>query len=190
MVVLDLAVRMNAGAAAHGAPAPRRDKLQATAKAIKRLQGHLGDFDLQTIANALGRTAPAPTTMQMLEQALETNEPQIVPFIPSQTPRLIEAYQDMLATLAQLRNGITALADTKAAARRGADETPDSLLFAVQGLAAVWQKFKGLAPANFSLNKGEFGGFAVEALALCGDVFAASAVKTAIRRVRESQRSR
>jgi hypothetical protein len=105
--------------------------------------------------------------------------------VASRSPALLTAYDEMLATLHQLRAGLDHLAEHQSGVRRGADETPDSLTFALEGLAAVWREQTGAPPINVSLKRGQFGGFALEALATCSDLYPQSAIKTALRRMQE-----
>ena len=138
---------------------------------------------MQLVTDALGRTPPADFAGQPdagpLLAGLRAARP-----VPSQAPALLEAYATMLATLAALGAGLERLAQGQQGVRRGPAETPDSLMFALEGMLALWRQHRGPVTA-VSMKRGGFGDFACQAFGLLQDHYAPAEVNTGLRRLRE-----
>ncbi len=164
----------------------RRDKLVAITKTLVKLTQHLDNLDPQTVADAMGRIAP--TEWMDAEELAANGLPSGVRITRptfSITPAVLHRYEEMRATMAQLKRGAEQLAQRQQGARRGAEETPDALMFALEGLAAIWLAAKGVPPVVLGKKRGSFGAFAHEALSLCGDEFSSSQITTGLRRLHE-----
>lgn len=181
-----MACQMQRGTAAHLRPFVRRDKFQAAANTIRRLIGHVEDLDVMTIADAMGRAAPvAYPDIPQHAPSRPISGVSDGPIVPSQTPELLAEYSACVATLNRLASGFDAMATRTRPERRGPDETPDSLMFSLEGLAALWIQHKGSSPVILGFKRGGFGDLAIRALKAGGSPFTVAAVRTGLRRLWE-----
>jgi len=184
--LLCIARDMHIGARAYHRPAVRRDKLASIGKTMRKLAHHLDGLDAQTVADAMGRVVPAEWMSK--EEAAGNDLPadvRVTKPVFSLAPALLTRYGEMRTTMALLEGGVLHLARKQPATRSGAGETPDALMFALEGLAALWLTAKGEAPVILGRKRGSFGAFAQQALSLNADVFKAAQVKTGLRRLHE-----
>ena len=131
-----------------------------------------------TIADMLGRVAPAPAEQTDSDAAAGTQTGSIV---PSRTPALLEEYVTFCQTLERLAADAATLSERQGGVRPGADETPDALMCALEGLEALWKRSKSFAPEIQAFKAGGFGDFALQAMALSDGVFSSAEVQTGLR---------
>jgi hypothetical protein len=177
---------MKQGADAELHPAPKRKKLQGIVKAITKLDEHIETLDRMTIANALGRTAPSEWYVVAAgDESLFQPGTLTTRSVASYTPVLLEQCDTMVSTMRQLRAGLVAQLTVPVKTARGVKDTPDGLMFALEGLAAIWRHAKGNDPMILSFKQGQFGLLALEAVAACGTTFSVAQVRTGLRRLHE-----
>lgn len=181
-----LASEMKLGADAHLRPSVRRDKFKAAAKAIRRLQSHVRELDAITIADALGRVTPEPVAAGRGGDRIDGwSELPVAAVVPSDAPALLAEYAACLTTLDRLAAGFDALGTRTRPERRGADETPDSLMFALEGIEALWRQHRADQPSIMGFKRGGFGDLTLRALRAGGGPFTQAEIRTGLRRLKE-----
>lgn len=188
--VLDISARMAGGAAASGRSTQRRDQLAAAAKTARKLDATLRQIDPRTMVTVMGGHAVAGLLGDARAITPETGIPGATMTAPvfSRTPALVTEYTAFLGNLAALPAALERLAALQPADRRGAPSVADALMFAIEGLAHVWARYKGAPPHSFGSKRGDFGDLVHRTLETSAGVFSPTAVTTALRRFRESLR--
>ncbi|CAH2605982.1 conserved protein of unknown function (plasmid) [Rhodovastum atsumiense] len=186
--VLANTARYRAGHEAYGRPASRRDKLEAAAKAARRLHAHLLDIDPRLLLQAIGPAqlpldGRPPETVEL--EGLKLTKP-----VFSRAPELLERLGICLDVLGSLARGLPDVAAAQGEIRRGAPETPDPLMFGIEGLAHLWARHHGAPPSTVSAKHGQFGAFVFDALALLTPPFHRAEIGTALRHFGEANRQR
>ncbi len=142
--------------------AARRDAFSRAASAVHRAANALGRVNQERLLAMMTTLEPptgvdGPTAASLLGDAGELEGPSPV---ESQSVE-VEILRDQLRRVSL---ALIALRDRESSVPRGAPPVRDPVVFAVEGLGAIWKRFRPAVPLSISENHGRFGGFAISFL--------------------------
>lgn len=141
--------------------AARRDAFSRAVNAVHGASNALGRVNQERLMAMMTLEPPTgvdgPTAASLLDDAGELEGPSPV---ESQSVEL-EILRDQLRRVSL---ALIALRDREPSVPRGAPPVRDPVVFAVEGLGAIWKQFRPAVPLSISENHGRFGGFAISFL--------------------------